>query len=257
MITTIILTISRKDFLTEVLTSLELLECDATRTNILCIVDGDSNLYLHVRNLIQDLKFNTRLTVQYPDKTPIKKYDVNFRRNRIAKLHIFAKDYIGDCDNVFLTEDDTIIPRDTLHKLLKIRSENLSFGMAEGVELGRWGIPYVGAWKFDDIYEPKVLTSLERKESGIDTIDAGGFYCSLIKTDLYKLFSFDLFENLGPDISFGLDLRRTGYEVFIDWSINCIHFYKEMETTMKLIPSQDSKIVVLEKDNSKNWKIKY
>jgi hypothetical protein len=32
-------------------------------------------------------------------------------------------------------------------------------GFIEGVELGRWGIPHVGAWRSDDVYDMQWLES--------------------------------------------------------------------------------------------------
>lgn len=254
MITTIILTISRNDFLTEVITSLELLQCDQTRTNLLCIVDGDSKLYTQVRNLIQDTKFNERLTIQYPDRKPVKKFDVIYRRKRITAIHNFAKQQVGMADYVFLTEDDTVVPPNTLKRLTSAINSHAGIAFAEGVEVGRWGTPYVGAWLFNDIYEPTSVTSLPYKVEGVETIDAGGFYCSLIRADIYKQHEFETYESLGPDISMGLRLRQKGYECVVDWSVVCKHFnlthHKEREV---LIPDETVEPTTLERKNANNW----
>jgi hypothetical protein len=48
----------------------------------------------------------------------------------------------------------------------------------EGVELGRWGVPYVGAWRADDVYEPTKFESAMPQEGptagSVEEIDAGG-----------------------------------------------------------------------------------
>ena len=254
MTTTIILVVSRDSFLTEVITSLELLKCDQTYTNLLCIVDGDANLYTKVRNLIQDTKFNERLTIQYPDRKKVKNFDVIYRRRRITAIHNFAKQQVGIADFVLLTEDDTIIPPNTLERLTAAINWHPGIVFAEGVEVGRWGTPYVGAWTFNDIYEPTSVTSLAYKSSGVDDIDAGGFYCSLIDANVYKEHQFEMYESLGPDISMGLRLRQKGYQCVVDWAVPCKHIHENgrKERTI-LVPDETVQPTTLERKNANNW----
>lgn len=254
--TTIILTVSREEFLTEVLSSIELLDCDQTYTNILCIVDGDAKMFTKVRNLVQKTKFNERLTVQYPDRKQIKRFDTVFRRKRIAAIHKWAQQFVGISEFIFLTEDDTLVPRDALKKLEKHIRETPGCVMAEGVEVGRWGIPYVGAWKFDDIYEPNSVTSLVYKRTGVEQIDAGGFYCTLMRAANYKEQDFELFESLGPDISMGLFLRRDGYVNLIDWSIPCRHLNITRHGVREvLVPNEDVRPTTIKRKSPNNWSI--
>lgn len=255
MTTTIILTVSRDDFLPEVISALELIDCDASYTNILCIVDGDAKLFTKVRNLIQNTKFNERLTVKFPDPKPVKKFDVVFRRKRIASIHRFAKDLVSELSQfVFLVEDDTIVPRNALNRLTTVVNNIPGCVMAEGVEVGRWGTPYIGAWQFDDIYEPTSVTSLAYKTTGVEMIDAGGFYCSVFETKVYKEHNFELFESLGPDISMGLELRRQGFTNAIDWSVPCRHLNRKRKGEREiLIPSEDTEQTTLQRKSDKTW----
>lgn len=257
MITTIILTVSREEFLHHVLSGLELLDCDNTYTNLLCIVDGDANLFLKVRNLVQDTKFNDRLTVQFNEKGSVKKYDVVARRNRITKIHNFAKQYVNKADYVLLTEDDTVIPPNALNALREALNGVRGAVFAEGVEVGRWGIPYIGAWKYNDIYNPTSVTSLEYKSSGIEEIDAGGFYCSLIKADVYLNHEFHVYESLGPDISMGLELRQMGYKLLVNWSVPCKHFNTRMKQVEVITPSENTKSITIKRIHDNRWDIKY
>lgn len=255
---TIVLTVSRNDFLTDVLSGLELLDCDPTYTNLLCIVDGDSKLYLKVRNMVQDTKFNTRLTVQFPSTKPVKRFDYIARRKRITAIHNFAKKQVGIADYVLLTEDDTVIPPSALKTLYRAITLSPGIVYAEGVELGRWGIPYVGVWRFDDVYDPKVVQSLVYTDSGIEYIDAGGFYCSLIKADIYKEHEFETYESLGPDISMGLRLRQKGYQCVVDWSLVCKHLMADKDGNKTvLLPDENVTVTTLHRKNANNWSIVY
>lgn len=258
MITTIVLTVSRSDFLTEVISSLELLKCDPAYTNLLCIVDGDIKLYMKVRHLVQNTKFSERLTVQYKNPKPIKRFDYIARRKRIADIHNFARKQVGIAEYVLLVEDDTIVPPDALRKLYKAISIDPAIVYAEGVEVGRWGTPYIGAWNFDDVYEPKRVSSLKYESEGIEYIDAGGFYCSLIKADVYRNHVFETYESLGPDISMGLILRQKGYQCVIDWSVPCKHMNIDgSQQRQVLVPSAETQVVTLERKNKNNWAIVY
>jgi hypothetical protein len=62
--TTIILPISREQHLLKVFASLELLECERDRTSLLAFVDGDADLFLTARNLVEQSKFAERVCVQ-------------------------------------------------------------------------------------------------------------------------------------------------------------------------------------------------
>lgn len=261
--TTIILTVSRSDYLEQVVSRIELLECDPTQVNILAIVDGDDALYIKVRNRIQLTKFENRLVVRSDLPTLPPRYDLLERRNRIATIHNQARGLIAHTNGyVFCVEDDTIIPRRSLERLMKIAINNSAFAFAEGVEIGRWGVPYVGAWRADDIYEPTKIVSVQNiypvaESQRIENIDGGGLYCALIRADLYKDHEFHASNGLGPDVNFGLAMRQQGFECFIDWNIPCTHLYNQMGVEYQLGPSAESKVVTLTKVNDKKWRSSY
>lgn len=256
MITTIILTVSRDNYLTDVISALELLDCDPSYTNLLCIVDGDNKLYVKTRNMVQYTKFNECRTIKYPDNKPVRRFDYIARRKRITEIHNFAKKQIGMTDYVFLTEDDTIVPRNALTKLTKTMLNTPGCAYVEGIELGRWGIPYIGAWRFDDVYDPKSVTSLPYKEDGIEHIDAGGFYCSLIDAKLYKEHTFHTYQSLGPDISMGLKLRQDGYTNLVDYSIVCKHLSEPRKGVKEILIPDDSVVeTTIAKKNDTFWEV--
>ncbi len=260
--TTIILTVSRDDFLGKVITSIELLECQNDTTNILCIVDGPPTLFLKTRNLINETKFNKRLTVQFKGKNSKAKVDIKSRRARISAIHNEAKKYLThDKGYVFSIEDDTTFGPKALKKLLRVAQSNKALGMAEGVELGRWGVPYVGAWIADDIYNPQVLTSVENIHNTVDgrvsNIDAGGLYCSLIRTDLYKQHDFTSKNGLGPDINFGLECRQLGFDNFIVWNIRCTHHFIDKKQKTSISATEQSQKITMKKLNEKRWLVYY
>lgn len=223
--TTIFIPISRPEHLSRLFASLEHLECDPETTSLLTYVDGDRLLYERVQTLTAASKFKERRTVRRKYEKPT--HSLTERRRRIAAIKNESKVLIGECDFVFGIEDDTIVPSHALDQLLIDYAAYPHAGFVEGVELGRWGIPYVGAWRADDVYEPTKVESLLPVD-GIEEIDAGGFYCYLTRRDLYVSHDYKPFgrNDLGPDVNYGLYLRQNGYKNYIDWGVRCVHYRK-------------------------------
>lgn len=239
MKTVIVLPISRSEFLAPLFASLEFLECDPQDTAILCIVDGSVQLYVEARNLCNHSKFGQRLCVQFPAGAPVRKFNIEGRRQRIAEIHNFAKQHITNAKYIFMLEDDTIVPNNTLEKLLNDYSLHPFAGVISGVELGRWGVTYAGIWKADDVYEPKEIRSLSIG-TGTEEVDATGFYACLTKAEIYMAHDFKPFEHndLGPDVDYGIELRRQGYKNYVNWGVQCIHKREDMDISIKTHPVQ-------------------
>lgn len=231
MIITIVLPCSRPEYLSKVFASLELLELKALQVNLLCIVDGNPTLYADVRNRTELSKFNQRLTVQYKSpKLAPGKYNTLGRRLRIPDIHNFAKEFIQDCDYVLLTEDDNTLPPDTIKKLYADILDYPYAGLISGVCVGRHGVKHLGLWTTDDVYNPNIVESIAMPEQPtVQTVDAAGLYCMLVKADLYKQHDFAVFENnaLGCDVEFSLWIRQQGYSCYGDMSIIIPHLEKD------------------------------
>ena len=125
----------------ESLCLLELLECDRERTSLLAFVDGEADLFLSARNLVDQSKFAERLCVQGDIPGPRREFSINTRRRRIAAIHNEIRKLIKPCEYVFLIEDDGVLPPDALSRLLADYLAHPYAGFIEGVELGRWGSP--------------------------------------------------------------------------------------------------------------------
>jgi hypothetical protein len=260
---TILLTVSRDDFLERVISRIELLECRHEDTNFLCIVDGDDALYIRARNLVAGTKFRERLTVRLDSPGDKSTFDIRARRQRIAAAHNQARSLIRHTDGyVFSVEDDTTFGDKALKRLVYVADRTRAFGFAEGVELGRWGVPYIGAWTADDVYDPKEIKSIENvleveMNTPVKRIDAGGLYCTLMKAELYKAHEFTSDNGLGPDINFGISIRQMGYENFLVWQVPCTHHFKKMGVEHKITPMNETKVVTLTKESDTKWRESY
>ncbi len=225
---TIVILVSRTDYLKRIFAQLDFLDCNNEETNLLCYVDGDQTIYQHARNLTVNSKFGQRLCI-YRSKGLAGTSSFWRRRRRIAQVHNEIKAHIVNCDYIFLLEDDTLFPTNTLKSLLKSYSERPFAGFISGLQIGRWGFPSIGAWKFDDIYDPKRINSIE-KGAGIEEVDAAGLYCCLVRKENYLKNDFQPFgEILGPDVSFGINLRKQGLQNYVDHAIKCSHLTKKGE----------------------------
>lgn len=239
MVTTIVMPVSRPDFLQRIFAQLDMMPCDRNTTNILVYVDGEWPLYEKAQNFVTQSKFNERLCV-YRRKGLASVSHVQGRRKRIAEIHNEIKEIINFCDYVFLIEDDTLLPLNSLEKLLKAYSFHTHAGVISGVQIGRWGMDVPGLWKCDNPYDVKrIETILPDEKIPFEEIDAAGLYCCLTKMDNYKSFTFDPFDSiLGPDVAFGLHLRRQGFKNYVDWSIQTSHLTKHGEIKMSTVTLQ-------------------
>lgn len=220
MQTTIILLVSRDTFLDDVFRSLAELRCNVRETALLVIVNGEADLFVKTRNYCEMSKYPERLCIQVKPKTKVRQFDIGGRRKRISALHNVAREHINT-EYVFGIEDDTIVPFYALEMLGQYMTDDV--GMVEGVEMGRWGVPYIGAWKADDINEPTELVSLPMSE-GLVEIDAGGFYCFITRSKYYKAHDFKPFDGgLGPDVDYSMALRRQGLKNYASFDVECVH----------------------------------
>lgn len=216
--TTIIVPVSRTKFLTQFFASLNALECDVNTTRLLVMIDGDLRLYEKAQLFVVNSKFIKREIV-FRHKGLPSDSNVRGRRKRIADIHNEIKQYVPDCEYVFLLEDDTLIPSNALSVLLDDYELYPNAGFVSGIEIGRWGFPMIGAWKKqNDTIESVKL------ESSIVRVSAAGLYCCLTKREHYVNNIFEPYEKiLGPDVDFGISLSLKGYENYIDYDIKCEH----------------------------------
>lgn len=246
---TIIMPVSRKDFLKRVFNQLELMDCDRQNTNLLVYVDGGMDVYLEARKYVTNSKFNERLCI-YRNKGIGSVSSVHRRRQRISDIHNEIKTLIKETDYILMTEDDTLMPLNTIPKMLHIARDKKYFGFITGVQLGRWGYTHIGAWKFDDVYEPTKIESV-LMEKGLKEIDAAGIYCCFTTKENYIKNNFKPYDEiLGPDVQFGIYLRQQGLKNYIDYSITCDHL--SLQGNVNVSNSNIVKVSFI-KDNNENF----
>lgn len=250
---TTILPVSRIQYLDRVLDTL--LAQTHKPQNLIVIFDGKETDFLKVRNKVVELDFENVLCV--PSTNKVQAFSIHERRWHIVRIHNQARELIGDADWVFSIEDDGLLPPDALERLIKIVQEKPDVGMVTGVELGRWGVPYVGAWRADNVFEPKKLVSLESRTSEtpfVEELDGCGLYCALIRADKYKEHTFDTRNGIGPDVNLGLYLRQKELKNYIDWGIHLTHLTNNAGVEKEIHATDESRVVSLTLSYGSTWK---
>lgn len=224
MYISIIITISRPDNISFVLQQLEKLVKEDFIFELIIAVDNRKIATFHIERLIEQLNFPFRnVTVFNTKRASPSKIDIPTRRTRIAQTMNDIRERIGGSNYVFGFEDDTELSPGCVSKLVwAMSSHGELVGYVEGVQVGRWGYPYIGAFLVDDIENPTEYNSLPYSE-GVHGIDGGGFYCFLTPTALFKAHEHKWDEPVGPDVYYGLTLRRKGYINLINWSVTTGH----------------------------------
>lgn len=222
--TTIVIPVSRDRYLKDLFVSLDNLLCDIDTTALFIYVDGDLRLFEKVREFVRQSKFKEKLCVYRKKGLPNISH-MPSRRRRIGEIHKEIGTYLSDNEFVFLIEDDTIVPVDALQVLLKDIWSYPNTGFTSGIALGRWGFTHIGAWNVDDIINTQRITSIKDSEiEDLQGVDAAGLYCCLTRRINYINGDFKPFEKiLGPDFTFGLDLRRKGFMNYVNKYVKCIH----------------------------------
>lgn len=251
---TTILPVSRVQYLDRVLDSL--FKQTYKPQSLIVIFDGPDDKFLEVRNKIVGLDFSHVLCVRSNNISQA--FSIPDRRKHIVSIHNQFRELIGDADWVFSIEDDGVLQVDALERLANVVQYHKSIGMVTGVELGRWGVPYVGAWTVDDVNDVKVITSIENKvlqalPFAVEDIDACGLYCALIRADYYKQHEFLTSNGLGPDVNLGIFLRQQGLKNYIVWGVPVTHITVRDGLELEIPATDKSSVVKLVRLSDNRW----
>lgn len=242
---TIVLPISRDTYFQRLFPSLEFM-ITPPDTSILAIVDGDIQLYEKARNYITSSKFAERLCIHRKSQPQL---TITSRRKRIAEIHNEAKQYLNNAELLFLIEDDTLYHPSTLRKLFDVYKNFPHAGFVSGVQVGRWGLKYIGLWEVDNVYEPTKIFSSPLKQ-WVHEIDASGLYCMLTRKETYMKHTFEPYDNiLGPDFNYGLWLRKEGYRNYAQFDVHCTHLTQKEELKI----TQVAQVSYTKGDDKKWW----
>lgn len=197
-------------------------EHDPGLTNLCAIVDGDEPYIVNmIKKFAETRGYRSFHLKANPNWHP-NEVRLTIRRHRIADIHEQAKDLIAKCDGeiVIGLEDDTMIDRlPNFDRLIRPLAGSDAVGFVEGVQMGRHNTNMIGAWLMDDVHNPDHAETLLPGED-YQEISGGGWYGFATRRDLflntprYASPSFPW----GPDVNFGLEIRRRGFTCLVDWA---------------------------------------
>lgn len=246
---TIIIPITREWALEDLFSCLDGLDIERSETELILYLDTDNpKIKSKCSKYIENANWSHSMIAESgkPGPTEVR---IAWRRDRIVENHEAIKKLIDPkSEYVIGFEDDTLFPADCAKKLLE-HIKRPEVGFVEGVQVGRWSYKYIGAWKVDCLLNTHSIESVMPKD-GVEEIDAGGFYCFMTKAELYKKVKITWHDEcFGPDVCYGLALKKLGYKNYIDWSIICGH----NDHGKILIP--DSDVVKLKYNKTDKWRL--
>lgn len=250
---TIFIPITRRWVLDELFRNIKNWHVDDETTDLLFYIDSDDEMLLNAcKNYMSTVFFKNRDVVFSGNRAP-SEISTEHRRKRIADAHNEIKKHIKDTRYTVGVEDDTLLEPDAIPRLLNNIKKRRNAGFVEGVQVGRWGKKMIGAWRVNDIENPTqccTLPAIKTDEHLLEKIDGGGFYCFITPTRLFKetpaRYDNDFY---GPDVNYGIDLRKKGFENYIDWSIHTKH-----RTQRGVLVPRDADSVIKGEKTNGVWK---
>ena len=177
------------------------------------------------KNLLRQINKQTIVpddVIIYTDTNPAK--GINERRQRIADNHAILQEMVWQHapDLVWQLEQDVDLPDDALERLLENynKLKGRDFGYVSGVQVGRHGLYCLGAWNIGE----NEFSSLDYKLTGIQEVDATGFYC-LLAEGVTWLNGKAWWEGeaWGPDVNWGISIPKKKY---VDMDLQIGHIVK-------------------------------
>lgn len=217
---------TRISFVEQMLNNINGLVLPYKDTEIVFYVDTDNKeLWQRLYNwaVLNQFVYNGICMIKSGNQAP-ENYSPIPRRERIIKMKEDSKQYISASEYVFCIEDDTKVPYLAFPTMLR-HFKRRNVGFVQGVQMGRWGLNVLGAWKLDYLDDPTTIETMPFKGEWVD-IDGGGMFCYLTPVELYKSHKYYYWtaEPGGPDATYGFELRKKGYRCIMDFRLLCDHY---------------------------------
>lgn len=219
------------------------LETNDLKLDLVLIVDNIGIPKSSIYRCFKDFSY----ALEYTEKPLPSEGNVAVRRERIASNMNRARELVGKTDFVFMLEDDTDFdPWFLQHLIAQYKPDR---GIISAVQAGRHGLHHIGAWETDDLKYPTVFETVPYKAKGIRQVDATGFYCCIMRTDLFKRVPVPCeILPVGPDVQYGIELRKQGYRNLLYDDLKCGH----VEEHRVVLPTEDCMQVRFRK-NGDRW----
>lgn len=168
--------------------------------------------------------FRTRLLHFTAWEPPGEREKAHRRRIRHTAMRLGLRGLMPKTGRVLMLEDDTIVPADVYARLTRLLEAGAD--IAIGLQVGRWASPVNGVWSITPDTRNRgllVARALDRT-TGIQRVDAAGFYCMLCEAETYRQLDFRVWnDSLGHDVSVTYRATQAGMSIVLDWECGCGH----------------------------------
>ena len=199
-----------------------------------------ASAYVH-RKFMQSL-----MSLQFPpnvkiDYNIIEGFQLPFARNRIVENALK-----NNSDYIFYVDADMTFPPDALVRLF-----NRQVDICHALSFRRIKphYPCIFKWKEDTkCYE---TVDYSKGDSDLISVDAAGSACTLIKMEVFKRMKKPFYyyhENtFSSDLTWSMNAKKLGYDIFIDRTLKIGHLGAEMEIT------ENYYLATLSKESKEEW----
>lgn len=231
------------------------LDRDGFEIDVIVVIDNSDISEAYVQNMFAKHEAPNISKIISTGNPGASEGNAHARRERITNVWKLAKTAIPEATQlVFTIEDDTDISANTLQALVGsydvFTAKGVKVGLISGIQVGRWGLKMIGAWKTDNIADPTTWETVPftRKEI-LSEVDAAGFYCFITPRELFCSANY-IFNDFGADVNYGWEVRKKGYRNFIDWTLPCGHVMQHKT----LLPDESVMVCKYQKIDGK-WKL--
>ena len=153
-------------------------------------------------------------------------YGVAQARNESARFAL-----ANGFDYILFVDSDVLVPKSLLEELLKLDSD-IAAGWYKRKREQQFAEVYV--WETDEKKAMKKLTAEDISKLNTCEINACGFGCALVKTELFKKIPdytwFNFVETsqtqITEDLNFCLKAAKAGAKIMLEPRLQCVHIMK-------------------------------
>ena len=186
------------------------------------------------------------MSLQYPPNTDalhsiVTGYQLPFARNRIVEEALK-----NNSDYIFYIDVDMIFPPDAL-----IRLVNRHVDICHALSFRRTPPHYPCLFDWHDDSKCYETVDYSKGDNNLVSVDAAGSACTLINMDVYKKMKKPYYyyhnDAFSSDLTFSMNAKKLGYDIFIDRTLKIGHIGAE------IIVTEDHYLATLSSKSKEEW----
>jgi len=249
---TVVLCVSRFVFLQKFFAAFEKLTLPKETCHLLIFLNADNPIlkdYLRVSMLRYSSAFASVSVYQAKRHASIELIDhkqQRFDHTKLPVIYAMQRDIMDilKTRRFVMFEDDTLMPSNSIVKLLRILATHKKCAVATGIETSRAMFRHQAVRLGVHIITRNrnrivARVSLPPHLTGLQHVDACGWYCVASYRNIWKRALIDMLSYVRDVPSFGMDnvhtnnIQIAGYEILADFSLWCRHLQASMGKTIE------------------------